>query len=491
VSAKRIILLVVGVLVALIGLGMAAGGGAMLWINETQRDDEGFFTTRTERFAGGEFAVTSERVDLGFDHGAGWFGDMGDLAEVRVRATSADPAEAVFIGIGRADDVETYLAGVPHSQVRDIDLGPFRVDYADRPGLRAPEPPGEQGFWVARAEGPGRQALRWPLEEGRWILVLMNADASAPVAADVTLGLKLDPLRAAAIGILIAGLLILALGATLVVLALHRRAAGEPRAPAAVEGLAVAGPYPLALRGDLQPDLSRWLWLVKWLLLIPHFLVLAVLWVVFFALTVVAFFAIVFTGRYPRGIFDINVGIMRWTWRVGFYGYSALGSDRYPPFSLQPTDHPATLEVAYPERLSRGLVWVKSWLLALPHLVIVAIFGTGIWWSAAWAGSGGWNDAGWGGWGGGLIGVLVLIAALWLLFANRYPRDLFDLVVGLNRWSFRVLAYVALMTDRYPPFRLDQGPREPGDRGAPQGPADMRTLEQGTNSPGGITSVQE
>jgi hypothetical protein len=474
VSAKRVILLVIGVLIALVGLGMAAAGGTLLWINETQRDDEGFFTTRTERFASGEFAVTSERVDLGFDHGTSWPGDMGDLAEVRVRATSANPSDAVFVGIGRAADVETYLAGVPHAQVDDIDLDPFRVDYVDRPGLRAPEPPGAQGFWVARAEGPGRQTLRWPLEEGRWILVLMNADATAPVAADLKLGLKLDPLRAAAIGILIAGLLVLAIGATLVVLALHRRAAGEPRAPAAAEGLPAGGPYPLALQGDLQPGLSRWLWLVKWLLLIPHFLVLAVLWVVFSVLTVVAFFAIVFTGRYPRGIFDINVGIMRWTWRVGFYGYSALGTDRYPPFSLHPAEHPASLDVEYPERLSRGLVWVKSWLLAIPHLIIVAIFGTGVWWSAAWAGSGGWDDASWGGWGGGLVGVLVLIAGLWMLFAARYPRDLFDFVMGLNRWGFRVLAYVALMTDVYPPFRLDSGPREPGtpDEAPPPGAPD-------------------
>jgi hypothetical protein len=205
--------------------------------------------------------------------------------------------------------------------------------------------------------------------------------------------------------------------------------------------------FPLRLTGTLDPDTSRWQWLVKWLLAIPHFVVLVFLWIGFVILTVIAGFAILFTGRYPRGIFDFNVGVLRWTWRVGFYSYSALGTDRYPPFSLahDPT-YPAQLEVDYPEQLSRGLVLVKWWLLAIPHYLIVGIF-TGAAWSA--------------GSGGGLIGLLVLIAGLALLFTGRYPRSLFDFVLGLNRWVFRVAAYACLMTDTYPPFRLDTGDTEP------------------------------
>jgi hypothetical protein len=212
--------------------------------------------------------------------------------------------------------------------------------------------------------------------------------------------------------------------------------------------------YPVRVEGRLDPELSRWLWLVKWILAIPHYIVLIFLYIAFVVVSVIAFFAILITARYPRGLFDFNVGVLRWTWRVGFYTFDANATDRYPPFALGPTDHPATLDVEYPETLSRGLVLVKWWLLALPHYFVVGAFVGGGW--AVWHSDGGGAD-----YRGGLIFLLVLIASVALLFTGRYPRGIYDFVVGMNRWTLRVAAYAALMTDRYPPFRLDQGPDEP------------------------------
>ncbi|VXC12254.1 DUF4389 domain-containing protein [Aeromicrobium sp. 9AM] len=229
-------------------------------------------------------------------------------------------------------------------------------------------------------------------------------------------------------------------------------------------------PYPVRVTAELDDNLSRWLWLVKWFLAIPHYLVLCVLWLAFVVSSIMAFFAIVFTGRFPRALFDFNLGVMRWTWRVTFYAYGALGTDRYPPFTLSDVaGYPAHLEVDYPERLSRGLVLVKWWLLALPHYLVVAFFVSGGIFAAGAATDHPQPFL----FSGGLVGLLVFIARLALLFTGSYPRSIFDLVIGLQRWALRVAAYAALMTDAYPPFRLDLGGSADGTGPAatPRGPA--------------------
>jgi hypothetical protein len=208
---------------------------------------------------------------------------------------------------------------------------------------------------------------------------------------------------------------------------------------------------PVRVTARLDSPLSRWLWVV-----------LALLWVAFAVLSVVAFFAILITGHYPMSIFEFNVGVLRWSWRVGYYAYGALGTDRYPPFTLREVpDYPATLEIAYPEHLSRGLVLVKWWLLALPHYLVIAFFMGGGTYLVSRSGAWVADDRGWSS-GSGLIGLLALFAAIALLFTGRYPRGVFDLLLGMHRWVLRVAAYAALMTDAYPPFRLDMGGSEAG-----------------------------
>ncbi|MEU4689905.1 DUF4389 domain-containing protein [Actinoplanes sp. NPDC023714] len=212
--------------------------------------------------------------------------------------------------------------------------------------------------------------------------------------------------------------------------------------------------YPLRVEARRDEPLSRGLWLVKWLLLIPHYVVLAVLWTGLVVLTLAAYLAVLVTGRYPRSIEAYNLGVLRWTWRVGFYGYGALGTDRYPPFTLADVaDYPARLQLDEPSRPPRWLPLV-AWLFAIPHLFVLAALAGAVTWTY------GDND---GRSAMGVVAAAIVVVGGALLFTGRYPAGLFDLVVGVIRWNLRVAAYLMLLTPRYPPLRLDQGGTEPGD----------------------------
>lgn len=447
-----VVMVVVGGIITLLSLGPLLGGGLLIAADATQKDSDGFFTSPDGRLETTSYAITSDEIDLGADptDNDTRF-DLGDFVTIRMDVESSSESP-VFVGIGPQADVARYLKGVERATVEDLSFDPFSVRYRyEAGGAPSGEPTGED-FWVASAHGPGRQTLEWEPESGNWSVVIMNADAERGVSVDAAIAAKSPWVLRVGVGLAVAGVVALLVGATLLVvgvIGLARQAHFDLAGPPS------PGP-PVQLGARLDGPPSRWLWLVKWLLLIPHFIVLAVLWVAFFVVTLIAFFAILFTARYPRSLFEFNVGVLRWTWRVMYYGYSALGTDRYPPFTLgEAPDYPATLSVAHPERLSRGLVLVKWWLLAIPQFFVLAIIGgsmgnavSGLDWRVPF---------------GGLLPLLVLFVALSLLFVGRYPKGLFDLVVGLNRWVYRVLVYVSLMRDEYPPFRLDQGGTEPSE----------------------------
>ena len=186
--------------------------------------------------------------------------------------------------------------------------------------------------------------------------------------------------------------------------------------------------YPVEFDVEYPDRLSRWKIFVKWLLAIPHFIIVSLLLLVAGVLEFIAFFAVLFTKKWPRGLFDFTVQIYRWTANVYAYGVLLL-RDEYPPFSGDRGQYPVTFEVEYREDLSRWLIFVK-WLLVIPHLIVLAFVGL-----AAY--------------------VVLVIAFFAILFTGRYPRGMFDFVVGTARWYFRTQAYAFwFMTDRYPPFSL-------------------------------------
>lgn len=474
-GAGRIVAIIVGAILALTGIGSLLGAGALGWVNATQRDSQGYFSTSTQRFNTPTSALTSDRIDFRTDMGPSeWFVNNDNIAQVRIRANTE---RTVFIGIAAQADIERYLSGVAHDEVTNVNYHPFAASYRRSPGTLQPKPPESEAFWVAKTVGDGTQTLTWAPTNGVWAVVVMNADAAPGVTPDIALGLRVSFLGwiIGALGVF--GGVALILGTSLITIGAvratntHTTTTYSPTRDPMANSSGVVSPRvnagehsshrssPVWLEGHLEEPLSRGLWIIKWILLIPHLVLLFFLWVAFGVLTFVAGVAILFTGRYPRSLFDFNVGVLRWTWRVQFYGPSAFGTDKYPPFTLERAPYPATLEIRYPERLSRGLVLIKWWLLAIPHLIIVAVFSSG--WSWNRNSSNGFWQATQLGYPGGLIGICATVGGLVLLFRGTYPRGLFDFTLGMNRWVYRVIAYVALMTDEYPPFHFDGGPSEP------------------------------
>jgi hypothetical protein len=199
---------------------------------------------------------------------------------------------------------------------------------------------------------------------------------------------------------------------------------------------------PVRVRSDIDAP-SRRLWLVKWCVLaVPHYPILIGLYLLYPLVTIAAGVAILFTGRYPRPLFDFNVGVLRWSWRLMNYRFPMNSTDKYPPFTLASVpDYPADLEVDYPEGLTNRAVLLQRWLLGLPQIIL------------CWALE-------------PFLQALCVVNAVWLLCIGTINQGMFDLLMGIVRWRYRVAVYVSLMRDEYPPFRMDLGSVKVG-HGAP------------------------
>ncbi len=467
---SRIVALVIGCLLLLPGLGLLFGGGILGLAYATGRNDSGYFQSSVTALRTPTEAITAQTPTLTTDLATStWLYDTLDT-DLRLRVTPADSDAATFIGIGPVADVDAYLRGVAHEDIVGLTRGTpvFRTNG----GVSEIGPPADQTFWATATQGTGPQELSWHPTDGPWAVVIMNADGSPGIAVAATVEIKAGFLLPLTVTMLIVGLLTTGGALALIIIgaAGRRTDTGTDKtdqmfAPAvggqiASSGSGAATPdHPVVLTAHLDPGLSRWKWLVKWFLAIPHYIVLAFLWPAFVMVTAVAGFCILFTGHYPRPLFDFTSGVLRWSWRVSYYASSGgLGTDAYPPFTLGLVpDYPATLDIAYPAELSRGLVLVKWWLLAIPHYLIIAALVTNWWGWSSTSGRFGFGPVG----SGGIFGILIVITAVILLITGKYPQQLFAVIVGFNRWIYRVIAYAALMTDQYPPFRLDQGGSEP------------------------------
>jgi hypothetical protein len=175
-----------------------------------------------------------------------------------------------------------------------------------------------------------------------------------------------------------------------------------------------------------------------WLyILIPHAFVLLFLSLWGAILQFVAFWVILFTGRYPQSMFEYQVGLLKWSIRLSARLYNL--SDGYPAFGIKSTDDKTDLVIPYPEKVNRGLVLLRLFLgifyVYLPHMFILyfrAVF----------------------------VGILIFLAWWVVLFTAKYPDFMFDWVTGQLRWQMRVTLYMQYMTDTYPPFTGDELPDE-------------------------------
>ncbi len=232
-SAGRIILLVFGIIGLLISIGLLVGGVAILGVDNTIKDSEGFYTTKTVQIEKGSHAIVTGPTDIdieaGWDWGWGW--DLGDLATFKVEGSNNDPSNQLFIGVARESDLDSYLSGVEYDEITRFHIYPYSVDYQNHPGSIVPGAPTSQTFWTESTYGAGTQILEWELEPGSYSLVLMNSDGSAGVDINIELGAKVPWLLGVGIGFLAGGVVALVTSSIMVFFAVRRPKTIPPESP--------------------------------------------------------------------------------------------------------------------------------------------------------------------------------------------------------------------------------------------------------------------
>ncbi len=219
----RTVLILVGIVLVAVGGATLIGGGVGLWANQ-QRDRDGFFTTGHERFTTDAFALSLPWFEGEGDPAASFVVFENMLGDFRIRVASRDAAAPLFIGIGAAADVSRYLNGVGHDEVTEIEFAPLKVTSISRPGAGPAGRPAGQTFWVASDTGTGPRTVTWDAgAQGDWIIVVMNADGSAGIDADLSTGATLSGVLPLAIGALIAGDVLLTIGVAVIILNITAR----------------------------------------------------------------------------------------------------------------------------------------------------------------------------------------------------------------------------------------------------------------------------
>jgi hypothetical protein len=218
----RIVALVIGIVLLVPGIGLLAGGGALLWVDNSSRTADGYVLSGSDRFTAPGYALSSDTLDL--STGAQWLPISAALGRARVEVT-ADGGQDVFVGIAPAARAQAYLDGVGHTVVTDIGADVTNADLRTVSGGAPSTAPAEQDFWVAQASGTGAQRLTWLPADGDWTLVVMNSDASSGVSVTARAGATVPALGSIAWTVLGFGIGVTLIGVLLIVLAARRRPA--------------------------------------------------------------------------------------------------------------------------------------------------------------------------------------------------------------------------------------------------------------------------